>query len=142
MSSLVGTILVLSCVYNNSLFISRPDIGVVGEEAFLCSSYDYQRLPCAWPTEWKRLLVKTVNSTNIFVVDNITGIHFSKIRYVLKAKQYVESQWISVMNTEATMTTTTSNDIFCIISVLILTLSLFIYGGYIVYKRKHNRNNY
>lgn len=141
MSALVGTVLALSCVYNNSLFISRP-YSAVGEEAFFCLSYDYQRLPCAWPTEWKRFLAQTINDTNMFVIENITGVHFSKIRYVLKTKQYIDSQWIPVIDTEAA-THTNDHHISCIIGFVILIVTSFLmYGGYIVYKRKYRNNKY
>lgn len=131
MVTLMQSVLALSCIYNNSVFISRPD-NAIGEEAFLCSSYDHRQLPCSWPTEWRRLFVKTVNLTNMFVIENITNIHFFKIRYVLKARQYADSQWIPVMKAEMT----TSEHTLYIAGFIVPVIVSFMCGCYVIYKKK------
>lgn len=130
------SIIALTCIYNSTLLISRPG-NAIGEEAFICSSENVEQptSTCTWPTEWKRILLTDVNNTSMFVAENITGIHFAKIVYVLKERRYGESQWIQIKQ-EDEMKECSANALYVTVIIMLATIFITLVLGIIMYNKR------
>lgn len=137
MSQIIATVLVLTYIQNNALFISRPEISV-GEEAFLCPSYDDRKLHCSWAAEWERLLLKTVNGSNVYVKENITDFHYVKLRYMTglgEEEHYIDSRWIRVKKRQTKESISEETYIITSLCITIVVLLLCIPVLYVIYKK-------